>query len=309
MIWSLLPAALAGTPVIFDSPSSGAVLDQVVQRTGLPQDQLEPIALRDLIAAPPAALGAAVIRHCAGEPVTMPIIQTELVRAEGAWHQGDALTAMDHLDLAVAWLSCLNELGDSATLGRLFLLRGALLAESGREDDARAELNSAVAFAPALAWQDGFPASGEALLAAVVGSEVALQISLTPPGSSSGPWIDGHLVQGSDVAVRRGLHLIQVASTAGIRSAWLFVSEDAALVIPSSYHRSVLARIQDDPPSTELIALLLGTDPDLTAAYVAYNSGLWLVIIEDGVASVSMLEAPPPPPDPTTTRKWWRFWK
>ncbi len=305
MIW-LLPAALAGTPVIHDTDNPGAIRDQVAGRTGLPADQLDLLAFRDLISGPPAALGAAVLRHCAAQPVEMTALRTELVRAEGAWRQGDPLLAMDHLDLAVAWMSCLTELAEPAPLARLFLLRGALLAHADRPTDALDELNSALAFVPDLAWDASFPPEGEALLATARASEIAHRISLTPPGSTSGPWLDGHLAVGETIAVRSGLHLIQVASTAGIRSAWLFVRQDAALVIPTGYHRSDLARITSADPG-DLLTLLQGGLPDLAAAYIAYDGGLWLVTVEEDLI-VTLLEAPPveEPPPP---RRWWQLWR
>lgn len=307
MIW-LLPAALAGTPVIYDDAQPAAIREQVSGRTGLPGDQLDLIAFRDLIASPPAALGAAVMRHCAAEPVDMTALRTELSRAEGAWRLHDPQTAMDHLDLAVAWMSCLTVLAEPAPLARLFLLRGALLAQDGAAEEALDEVNTALAFDPDLAWDDTFPAEGEALLEAARASAIAHRISLTPPGTTSGPWLDGHLATGASIAVRSGLHLIQVASTAGLRSAWLFVRQDAALVIPTGYHRSDLTRIATVGDGDPLLTLLRGSFSDLAAAYVASGGGLWLVTVEGEEMSVSLLESPPveePPPPP----KWWQFWK
>jgi hypothetical protein len=307
VIW-LLPAAFAGTPVIYDDVTPVTVRDQVAGRTGLPADQLDLVAFRDLLSGPPTTLGAAVLRHCASEPVEMTALRTELVRAEGAWRLHNTLLAMDHLDLAVAWMSCLTVLAEPAPLARLFLLRGALLAKAGQTDEALDEVNSALAFDPDLTWDDSFPAEGEALLIAAQGSEIAHRISLTPPGTTSGPWLDGHLALGASIAVRSGLHLIQVASTAGIQSAWLVVRQDAELVIPTGYHRGDLDRIATAEPDDALIALLRGSFSDLAAAYVAAGGGLWLVTVDGEEISVSLLEAPPvvealPPP------KWWQFWK
>ena len=307
MIW-LLSAAFAGTPVIYDDALPAMVREQVSGRTGLPGDQLDLIAFRDLIASPPAALGSAVMRHCAAEPIEMTALRTELSRAEGSWRLHDPQTAMDHLDLAVAWMSCLTVLAEPAPLARLFLLRGALLAQRDAAEEALDEMNTALAFDPELTWDDSFPAEGEAVLTTARASDIANQISLTPPGTTSGPWLDGHLAQGESIAVRSGLHLIQVASPAGLRSAWLFVRQDAALVIPTGYHRSDLTRIASIEGDDPLLTLLQGSFSDLAAAYIASAGGLWLVTVEDGEISVIPLESPPveaPPP----TQKWWQFWK
>ena len=115
MLW-LLPAALAGTPIIYDGTTPDEVRTRVASRTGLPLDQLDPVAFRDLISGSPSTLGEAVLRHCAGGPSEMTALRTELVRAEGALRQDDTQTAMDHLDLAVARMSCLTTLAEPAPL-------------------------------------------------------------------------------------------------------------------------------------------------------------------------------------------------
>jgi len=307
VLW-LLPAALAGTPVIYDGPSALEVLAQVTGRTGLPADQLTPVAFRDLIAGPPATRGAAVLRHCASDPVDMTMLRTELARAEAAWQQSTPHTAMDHLDLAVAWMSCLTALAEPAPLARLFLLRGALLAEDGQTEAALDELNTALSFQPVLEWDPSFPAAGEELLAQALSSEVHHTISLTPDGSSSGPWLDGHLSVGRTVAVRSGLHLVQAASTAGIRSAWLIVRQDADLIIPTSYQRSSLSWVTSAEDRDALLALLQASHSDLIAAYIAFEGGLWLMTSDGEEPRLTQLEAPPAPP-PAPVRRWWQWRK
>lgn len=304
----MLPAALAGTPVVYDGSSAIEALAQVSARTGLPTEQLTPVAFRDLIAGPPATLGAAVLRHCAADPIDMTTLRAELARAEAAWQRGEPQAAMDHLDLAVAWMSCLSALAEPVPLARLFLLRGALLAEFGQTEAALDELNTALAFQPILNWDDGFPAAGEALLAEAAASEINHTISLTPDGSSSGPWLDGHRAVGSAVAVRSGLHLVQVASTAGIRSAWLVVRQDADLIIPTSYQRSSLAWITAAEERDALLALLQASQSDLIAAYIVFEGGMWLVTIDGETPSLTQLAAPPEPP-PEPARRWWQLRK
>ena len=110
----MLPVALAATPVIYDGPSATEAIAQVSDRTGLPADQLTPVTFRELIAAPPATRGAAVLRHCSSAPVDMPTLRAELARAEAAWQRSEPQAAMDHLDLAVAWMSCLTALAEPA---------------------------------------------------------------------------------------------------------------------------------------------------------------------------------------------------
>ncbi len=303
MTWLLLQGAvMAGIPVVSDGEE---VLELVSQRTGLPLSQLDPVSVTELLEIPPRALGDAVIRHCAGEPVRMVDVRTEQVRAAAAWSRGDTLAAMDHLDVAVARLSCLSELVDPEVVAGLFLLRGGLLAHAGEEAAAAQELDSALAFDATVAWHDRYPVAGESLLVAARARRSDITITVYPPGGSSGPWIDGRIVKG-ELAVRSGLHLVQSASTAGIRSAWLVVGSDAALVVPSSYRRTVLSTMTDPAQHTRVAALLQATLPGMSAAYVASGGGLWLITIEGASPHTTELIAPPPP-EPSEPERW-RLW-
>ena len=131
----LVGLARAATPVVVDGPAPPQLLAELSALTGLPTEQLQVQALEPLLAAPPQALGDAVVRRCTGEATRTDQVQTELVRASAAWSGGqDEVGTQDHLDLAVAYLGCLGELADAPVAAQVFLLRGALEARRGDGD-------------------------------------------------------------------------------------------------------------------------------------------------------------------------------
>ena len=279
--------ALAGVPVIHDG-GGPELLEQVASRTGLPTSQLDSVSLSTLLEEPPQALGAA-LRHCAGTPNRSADVRADLVRAEAAWAEGERRKAMDHLDLAMAHIGCLEELAEPAVVARVFLLRGSMIAAADQLPEAVVELRSALAFSPELTWDPDFPAEGEGALieARVVENPVALDVA--PAGTGSGPWVNGAAVKTTARSVSPGLHLVQSPASPGIRSAWLVVKGDATLVIPASYRRPVLERMADPAQRSEVELLLLASFPDLPAVYVASEGGVWLVTLSPEGASTTEL--------------------
>lgn len=297
LLLCMLTTALAGVPVVFDSGDPTQVPAQVAARTGLPTSQLDATPLRDLLAQPPQALGDAVMRRCTSGPGQMTGVQSELVRAEAAWSAGQPLTALDHLDLAVAQLGCLGELVDPAVAARVFLLRGALEADADRIDAARGEFRTALAFSPDLAWDSRFPPAGAIVLVEEQAGVPAFGIGVVPAGTSSGPWVDGRTIGGGGdrVAVSPGLHLAQYPTAQGIRSAWMVVGGDTTLVLPGSFREPILERIADAETRPPLERLLQATIPRFSAAYVAHGGGVWLVALEGDALVTSVVAEPPPP--------------
>lgn len=302
----LLPlGARAAVPVVHDGGDRAEVLTRVADRTGLPPDQLEAVPLDRLLGEPVQALGGGVMRRCTGAPTARATPESELVRAEAAWAQGDEVGALDHLDLAVAALGCLSELVDPTVAARTFLLRGALEARRGEEEAALGELRAALSFQPDLSWDSRFPVEGEVLLAQATAATEAYTVSVLPPGTSSGPWVDGRIVpgDGAGLSVAPGLHLAQHPTPAGIRSAWLVVEGDATIVLPGMYRRPVLALIADPATRAPVERLLAATLPGAPAAYVSWGGGMWLVSLQGEAPLTEELVAVPPPPAPTTGKR------
>ena len=279
----LVGLARAATPVVVDGPAPPQLLAELSALTGLPTEQLQVQALEPLLAAPPQALGDAVVRRCTGEATRTDQVQTELVRASAAWSGGqDEVGTQDHLDLAVAYLGCLGELADAPVAAQVFLLRGALEARRGDPEVAHNELRTALAFQPDLTWDSRLPSEGEAIFVEVQQGGPAGRLEVVPSGLQSGPWVDGRLLSAEGVEVGVGLHLVQHASAAGIRSSWLVVGGDARLVLPGSFRRPILERMAEPPGRGAVEALLAATLPGFQAAYVAQGGGVWLVSLGAG---------------------------
>ena len=297
--------AHAGVPVVYDGDAAAA-LALAAARSGLPRDQLEPVPLDSLLSGIPRAIGGATLRHCAGEPSRMDEIRAARVRAETSWREGDVAAAMDHLDLGMARLGCLVEKVDGKVATRLFQLRGGLLAREGEVEAAKAELGTALSLQSEINWDDWMPGEGRELISEIRHDSDRFALDLAPPATLSGPWLDG-MPPGEGQRVqhlRPGLHLLQVASTSGLRSAWLTLDGNGALVIPGSFRRPVLEAIADPETRGPVEQLIVSSQSGFSAAYVVTGGGLWLISQVDGrTQTQTLVEPPPPPPPPETGRK------
>lgn len=288
LFWSTT-LALAGTPLLYDSGSAAVHVAAVAERTGLPADQLDPVALTALRERPPMALGEAVVRRCTGGASTNAEVRAELVRAEVALAEGDDVAVVDHLDLAVARLGCLSEVVDGPAVARVFLLRGGVAAEAGRADEARGEFVSALALDPRVVWPPGYPTAGAPLLGEVAQTEPVLPLAVAPR-PTSGPWIDGR-EPAEGLVVRPGLHLAQHSARAGLATAWLVVGDATTWVLPEALLPSALDRFVTGERDAVAQALL-ATHPEAPAAYVVHGGGIWLAVREGGAVRLEELVAP-----------------
>ena len=307
--WLPVSAAWAAAPVVHDRGDPTDAVTVAAARTGLPAAQLRAVDLETLMKGRPVAIGGATLRHCAGEPAMLQEIKAAAVRAEGAWRAGDPTGAMDHLDLGMARLGCLSERVDGQVAARMFLLRGALLARSGAVEPGRAEVQTALSFQPELGWDEWLPSEGRALLSTLKTDAARATLELAPAATATGPWIDGTGPGdgGAAMGLRPGLHLVQVASTSGFRSAWLTLSGDGALVVPSAYKRPVLSRMADPSQRASVERLLQASFPDAGAAYVVADGGIWMTTLGATAPETDTLTPPPPPapeaPEPRKRRR------
>ena len=305
----LVPAvAAAGVPLIHDDTDPQVAMVAVVHGTGLPADQLDPIALSEVLQARPSVVGAGALRHCAGAASRNTDVRAHLVRAEAAWREGDYRGAMDQADLGIAGLGCLSERVERPEAARLFLLRGGLIARDGHDDAAREELRTALALSPRVQWDEWLPSEGRVLLAQVRAEPAEIALGVAPESMSVGPWLDGSDPTDGGFTARQGLHLVQVPGTGGLATAWLTLEADAVVVVPRSFRPPVLSLLADPATRSDVERLVQAASRGMPA-YVASGGGVWLLTFEDGVPQTETLVEPPPPPadDAPETRK--PFWK
>lgn len=292
LLW--IGAATAGIPLVYDADPAAApaAADLAARSTGLPDSQFDPVALDGLLKGLPEVVGDAVVRHCAGSPTRASDLLANAVRAENAWQKGDPIVAMDELDLGIGGLGCLSDRVDPGVMSRLFLLRGGLLARGGRPDEARAELRTALSVSATRAWPEGFPAEGAPLFLEIQAEPDRVPLHLAPAATGAAPVVNGATMPaGSPLQLRPGLHLLQVPSTAGLRSAWITVSGPATLVVPTSYRRPILEHLTDPEQRPEVALLLLST-LDSPAVYVTHHGGLWLLSAQGTDPQITVLVEP-----------------
>lgn len=279
MILLWCSAAVAGVPLVYDGGGVDEVVAFAVDRTGLPASQFDPVALDSLLTLPPRTLGPATLRACAGAPTRAADLAGNAVRAEARWRDQDAQGAMDQLDLGIASVGCLGDRVEPDVVSGLFLLRGGLLAAAGDLEGARAEVRTALSLAPAAAWGASLPEEGRAIFDAVRAETATVLLTVSPATGGARPAVDGKTAPEEPVPLRSGLHLVQLPSTSGLRSAWLTVAGDATLVLPGSYRRPVLERMSDEAARVDVERLLLATSNG-GPVYVTSQGGLWLVSAE-----------------------------
>ncbi len=287
-------SAFAGIPLVYDTTLPNEVLEQAAARTGLPASQFDLVTLESLLKGPPRVLGSAVLRHCSGNPTRAAELLGHAVRGEAAWQASDVALAMDELDLGIGGLGCLSERVDPAVAARMFLLRGGLLARAGEKEEAAAELRTAVSLGAPSSWPADLPSEGKPIFEDVQVEIFRVQLWIAPAGEGGIPAVDGQNVA-EVVLLRAGLHLLQMPSTAGLRSAWLTLDGESFLVLPGNFRRPILERLSD-PAGQEGVEALIEAGLGHTAAYVAEAGALYLLSPEEQGLSTTVLVAPPPPP-------------
>lgn len=305
----LWPGAAGAVPLVYADGAAAERSAEVERATGLPPGQLEPVELSALLARPPAMVGSGALRHCAGAPVRGPELRAAALRAEAALAEGSADAAQDQLDLALGAMGCLAERVEPPVAARVFLLRGEAQLRRGEAEVARAELRTALAFQPQITPLTSFSAEATALLeaeraayfqcAAPSGCPGLLPVWVRPGARSAGPWVDGVAAPpAAPLRLTPGLHLLQVASTAGLRSAWLTVEGPASLVIPSAWRGAPLPGLADPAAAPELVDLLRAGLPQASLAYAAAGGAIWLVDLTPEGGAVTAVVAPTPPEAP-----------
>lgn len=294
-LW-LIQVAVAGTPLVYAEGDPAAHREAASARTGLPPEQLDPVPLSQLLAAPPGSLGDLVLRRCAGPTTDNAAVRGELARAEAALARQDLVAVQDHLDLAVALAGCLGEVAERPTLARVFLLRGALAHQRGEDALARQEAQTAAALAEELSWPSTWPVAAASLWTAAKAPLPTARLEVLPGGGAAGPWINGRDArQGLDLPP--GLHLGQYSVPGGLRTTWLVVGQRGTWVFPDRYPGDLLDNLLDPADQRRVAELLPAVLPTLSAAYLTHRGGLWLVVAEsEGPPSTSVIVSGEPLP-------------
>lgn len=299
-MFMFLQMAWAGVPLVYDSGTAESVSAWAAQGAGLPVSQFDPVPLETLLKNPAQTMGMAVLRHCAGSPSHAMDLLANGVRAEAAWQAGDVAGAMDQLDLGIGGLGCLSDRVEPQVAGRMFFLRGGLLAKKGDMDAAHAEMRTAFSFLPLDHWPDTFPSEGAAVFQEVLAETQRVHLKFLPAEGGALPSVDGQPLS-AEGQLRSGLHLLQIPSTAGLRSAWLTIDGEAWVVIPGNYRPPILGRLLESGQEEAPAALILSTlDQN---AYVASSGGLWLVEGHDLTLTITPIVRPSAPTESSPAKR------
>jgi hypothetical protein len=296
----LLGSLAHAAPLVHDHSDAAKARELVREATG---EQPDPaIDIDTLRMRGPTVIGDARIRQCTLAPSTNRDIDTEYHRAAGAYAHLDSATTVEAADLAVAKLGCLVEPADPVLVGKLFLLRGVVEAERGREWIAREELRTAWGFAPEQRWDEGYPPTAQAWFEEERTARMPFSLTLAPRADApNGPWLDGHPLPRGSASVGPGLHLVQWVIGTRTMTTWVVVAGDSMVVQPAAYTEKALAVLRDDAHREEIGPLLRAAFP---AGTVWLASEVWVVEATIAADAVTMtVRKSPPPPAPVDEKK------
>ncbi|MCB9674730.1 MAG: hypothetical protein H6737_06410 [Alphaproteobacteria bacterium] len=177
-----------------------------------------------------ALIGAAL---AADAPPPCPAVPPLLDAATAALVEVETSTAQARMDEAEEALLACREIFDPLTLGRLWLLEGALRSVEGDEPAANDAFAASGRVAPE-AWQDVFGPTirGQYELARVRDPGASV-LDLLPELGANRAWVDGAPVEGAPIETTGGLHALQIADPTGVvlfsQVLWLAPEERMAL--------------------------------------------------------------------------------
>lgn len=221
-------------PSLIGLVAAAAAQDLVVHPSGETATDGVSTSLPALLSVAPATARGAGWSACTTATRSRSAIDAALAEAEGAMRYLELERATVALRGAAEGLGCLGERVDPSVASRVHYLRGVLAADRGAVDEARRAFERALAFSPALVWDDDLPPEAAPLFAEVSGGvRPSVPFHLVPHGAPV--WIDGRAL-GSEGTIASGEHLVQIDGPivttyrleVDTRPVWLLVPDRVA---------------------------------------------------------------------------------
>ncbi len=256
MVW-LVSAATAAEPVVHEGDAEAARAT-VSEAARLPPGALEPIAVAELRARPPAMVGSGRVWSCGSSPLTREQLLLALTGAEGALTYDDPARVRAELDRVSDVVTCPPPF-DADLLARYWVDR----ALAG--DEPERSFAFARALAPSLAASEAWPEAARATFEAAAPLPPVV-VKVPHPGVD----IDGEPVSGS-VSLVPGWHPVSGAGFAGA----LEVDADATFVVPAATPADLLDDVSTEAGRALPTALLAEAFGEGNRVFVVTNEGVW----------------------------------
>jgi hypothetical protein len=259
----LAAAAFADEPVVYADDPAIAV-HKVSLDAGVPVWELQPVRPSELVSGDvPQAIGVDQPPSCASIATTTAALRETLTRVEDlvAYQRFPQSRAL--LGTALASLACLADPAEASVTARVLFLDGIAAEDAGDLAAAAESFRGALAFQPALAWDEamapelrvGFDQAVAAAASAPVGT---LVVGPGVEGVAS-LWIDGRLVApvGNTVPLSVGPHLVQLLAPGTVQTLSVVIRGDSpvALLVPSSLSDRVVT--QGSPDRRALVTAIV----------------------------------------------------
>jgi len=258
----LLPAASARADIVLHDGGVNKDRDasrRVQERTGSAPSL---VLSSDVLSGPTRVLtGNASIEQCEGAPINLDVA-AKLNKIEEAVLSYELESANRSLDILSTLLPCADSPVPAGALARMSFLRGATLLDMG-DPLAEKAMAEALAFVPGYVGERGFPRAHKQML-----DTARRRMATLPDGRLfiwSGPGSGGVFVDGTTlyqehsigIAVRPGLHLVQVIKDGVMKGMWVRIRSRFSAVIFPGAGRGIWADGGRTPGGEQAMALLL----------------------------------------------------
>jgi hypothetical protein len=236
--------------------------ERVKERTGAAPSL---VLSNDVLSGPTRVLtGNATVEQCEGAPIPLAV-DKKLDEIEEDVFSYELESAIRSLDILSTLMPCASTPIPAAALARTSFLRGATLLDMG-EPLAEKAMAEALAFVPDYTGERGFPRAHAEML-----KTARRRMESLPDGRLfiwAGPggeavFIDGTERQQEDsvgVAVRPGLHLVQVVKDGTMKGMWIRIRSRFSAVIFPGAGRGIWADGGRSPGGEQAISLLLASE-------------------------------------------------
>lgn len=259
LLTALLSAPVRADVVVHDGGVSRDrdAAQQVEVHTGKRPAKVLP---SDVLAGPSRLLAADVgVERCEGEGIDFAPADY-LDRATEQVLGFDLEGATKTLDMLRTLLPCADAVQPRGLLARAAFLRGALLFDEGKEDEARRNMADAAVVDWEYTGERGFPAAHLDLLVQARQGLSEGRLYFWPGPAARAVFIDGEPVEraGSEgVALGVGLHLLQVETADGLQGAWLETRSTEAVLVQPGSGRGIWRDLGRSPGGQRAMSLLL----------------------------------------------------
>ena len=240
----------------------------------------EPVRWLDLGEAtaehPPAAIGAAEVRGCSGNPWAPGALAEARRQGQSHLDYGEDALAAGVLEEHLGALACAVEVVDAGDLAWLYLVQGWAAQQAGDAEAARLAWSRSRRADPSLGWPATLGAEDPAhgALMAEPATLPSRAVSLSPGPAAVAVWVNGRPVSGA-LQLDQDWNLIQLGEP--VRGVWVRTPSEglAGVVVPQATPGSGVAWVTEEAARWDLSVVLSQVVDDAGPVWVVAEDEVW----------------------------------